>query len=65
LDIHHNAHFTTLIATNTSYHYYDSLNCPYPHDIYHIHRTLKEWYKDLSTPSLFRFQHPSVILEIT
>jgi len=59
--IHHNHHYTTLIATNTSYYNDDSLNYPTPPPVKQLHRTLKEWYKDLPTPPLLTIQHPTVI----
>ena len=40
-NIHHNLHYTTLIATDTSYYYYDSLNYPTPLPVTHSHRTLQ------------------------
>ena len=49
-NIHHNNNYTTLIATNNTYYYYDPLNYPTPPPVTAIHRTLKEWYKDLQTP---------------
>ena len=60
-NIHHNLHYTTLIATNTSYYYYDSLNYPIPPPVTHIRRTLKEWHKDLPTPPLLVTRHPTAI----
>ena len=60
-NICHNNHYTTLTATNDSYYYFDPLNYPTPPPVTQIHRTLKEWYKDLSTPPLLTTQHPTVI----
>ena len=60
-NIHHNIHYTTLIATNTSYYYYDPLNYSAPLPLKHIHRTLKELYKDLPTPPPLTTRHSTVI----
>jgi len=61
-NIHHNLHYTTLIDTNTSDYYYDPLHYS---PVTHIHRTLKEWYKDLLTPPLLTAHHPTVIQKST
>ena len=55
----------TLPGTNTSYYYYDPLNYPTPPPVLLIHRTLKEWYKDLPIPPLLTTQHPIVIPKST
>jgi hypothetical protein len=64
-NIHHSLHYTTLVATNISYSYYDLLHYLTPPPVTHIHRTLKYWYKDLSTPLLLTTQHPTVIKKST
>ncbi len=64
-NIHHNSHYTTLIATDTSSYYYDSLNYPTPPLVKHIHRTLEEWYEDLPMSHFLTSQYPQVIIKST
>ena len=52
-NIHHHAHYTTLIADHNHYTYYDPLNFPIPPAASQIHNTLRQWYANtnISPPS--------------
>ena len=65
-NIHNNNPFTSLIANNHTYYYYDSLNLRPPPAINMIPNTLRQWYTGLDiAPPLLRQDTPNIHIQIT
>jgi hypothetical protein len=65
-NIHNNSHFTTLIANNHTYYYYDSLNLRSPQAFNMIHNILRQWYTGLEiAPPILRQDTPIVHIQRT
>ena len=65
-NIHHNTHYTTLIADASHYSYYDPLNFPTPRAAQNIHNTLRQWYSEHSVaPPLLRHTIQPIITKST
>ena len=65
-NIHHNSHFTTLIADPYTYSYYDPLNLHPPQHTQSTHTTLKQRYADPAiAPPLLSTTAPTITIKST